>query len=89
MRRDIAVLAPEGLPAAAIEQRIRAEAGELLEDVRLFDVYRGEPVPPGQVSLAFALTYRAAGRTLTDEEVDALHARVREALAGMGLTPRS
>ncbi|HEY8414621.1 MAG TPA: phenylalanine--tRNA ligase subunit beta, partial [Thermaerobacter sp.] len=89
VRRDIAVLAPADLPAAAIEERIRAEAGELLEDVRLFDVYRGEPVPPGQVSLAFALTYRAADRTLTDEEVDALHARVRDALAGMGLTPRS
>ncbi|PZN12755.1 MAG: phenylalanine--tRNA ligase subunit beta [Bacillota bacterium] len=89
VRRDIAVLAPEGLPAAAIEERIRAEAGELLEDVRLFDLYRGDPVPPGQVSLAFALTYRAADRTLTDEEVDALHARVRDALASMGLTPRS
>ena len=89
VRRDIAVLAPRDLPAAAIARRVREAGGPLLEEVRLFDVYSGDPVPAGQVSLAFALTYRAPDRTLTDAEVDALHGRVRAALAAMGLTPRS
>ncbi|QIA26816.1 phenylalanine--tRNA ligase subunit beta [Thermaerobacter sp. PB12/4term] len=89
VRRDIAVLAPQEMPAAAITQRIRQAAGPLLEAVHLFDRYTGQPVPEGQVSLAFALVYRAADRTLTDEEVDGVHGRVRQALADMGLTPRS
>lgn len=89
IRRDIAVLAPGDLPAATIAGRIRQAAGPLLEAVRLFDRYTGKPVPEGQVSLAFALVYRAADRTLTDAEVDRVHQRVREALAGMGLTLRS
>lgn len=89
VRRDIAVLAPRDLPAAVIGQRIRQVAGPLLEAVHLFDRYTGQPVPEGQVSLAFALIYRAADRTLTDEEVDGVHGQVREALAELGLSPRS
>jgi phenylalanyl-tRNA synthetase beta chain len=46
----------------------------------LFDCYRGEPIPPGKKSLAYTLAYRAPDRTLTDDEVNALHARVRERL---------
>ncbi|ADU50951.1 phenylalanyl-tRNA synthetase, beta subunit [Thermaerobacter marianensis DSM 12885] len=89
VRRDIAVLAPRDLPAAVIGERIREVAGPLLEAVHLFDRYTGHPVPEGQVSLAFALIYRAADRTLTDAEVDRVHGQVREALAGLGLTLRS
>jgi len=49
--------------------------------VRLFDTYRGAPIPPGQKSLAYTIAYRAADRTLTDDEVNALHAAVRDRLA--------
>ncbi|HEY8487923.1 MAG TPA: phenylalanine--tRNA ligase subunit beta [Thermaerobacter sp.] len=89
IRRDIAVLAPQDLPAATIAGRIREAAGPLLEAVHLFDRYTGDPVPAGQVSLAFALIYRSPDRTLTDAEVDGVHGQVRATLAALGLTPRS
>jgi phenylalanyl-tRNA synthetase beta chain len=50
-----------------------------LENVEVFDVFRGKNVPTGQKSMAYAFTYRAADRTLTDAEVNAAHARVVEA----------
>jgi len=55
------------------------EAG-ILEDIRLFDVYRGEQVGRGKKSVAFSLTYRNNDRTLTDEEADRAHAEVVEML---------
>ena len=86
--RDIAVIAPESTPAASIMEIIRKAAGDLLEELRLFDLYRGGQVPLGRRSLAFSLTYRAADRTLTDAEVNAVHAVVRESLGGRGLLLR-
>jgi phenylalanyl-tRNA synthetase beta chain len=85
VRRDIAVVVPRDLPSAHVEQVIREAAGAWLEAVGLFDVYEGAPVPPGRRSLAYALTFRAAERTLAAEEVetrmrvihDALRARLR------------
>jgi len=52
----------------------------LLNSVTLFDEYQGESVPEGQRSLAFRLIYRALDRTLTDEDVDPVHQKVRAAL---------
>ncbi|MCL4425058.1 MAG: phenylalanine--tRNA ligase subunit beta [Firmicutes bacterium] len=68
--RDLALVAPEGVPAQDIAEVIQQEGGELLESWRLFDLYQGDPVPSGYRSLAFSLTYRSTERTLTDEEVD-------------------
>jgi len=48
---------------------IKDAAGELLEDVKLFDIYTGSPIPEGQQSLAFALRFRSADRTLSADEV--------------------
>jgi phenylalanyl-tRNA synthetase beta chain len=48
-----------------------------IESARLFDCYRGAPIPSGKKSLAYTISYRAADRTLTDDEVNALHDRVR------------
>jgi phenylalanyl-tRNA synthetase beta chain len=76
--RDIAVLVEERLSAEAVEQVIREVGGSLLERASIFDAYSGERVPRGQKNLAFALSYRAADRTLTDEEVNAAHARIVE-----------
>jgi len=53
-----------------------------IELVRLFDCYRGAPVPAGKKSLAYTIAYRAPDRTLTDEEVNALHGAVLQRLAG-------
>jgi phenylalanyl-tRNA synthetase beta chain len=60
------------VPAADVEAALRAGAGELVEDLRLFDVYTGAPVPEGHRSLAYALTLRAPDRTLTSEEATAV-----------------
>ena len=51
-----------------------------IEEIRLFDVYRGQPVPAGKKSLAYDIRYRDPERTLTDAEVNALHQRLTELL---------
>ena len=78
--RDIALLVREDVQVAEMENVIKETGGQLLESVALFDIYRGKQVPEGQKSVAFSLTYRAADRTLTDEEVDRLHPKVLGAL---------
>jgi phenylalanyl-tRNA synthetase beta chain len=78
--RDIAVIVEEGIPAERIEAEIRAAGGDLLRGVRLFDLYRGESIPPGTKSLAYALTYQADDRTLTDKEVDKAHKKIEDRL---------
>lgn len=80
MARDIALLVEDAVSVADIEERIRAHGTELLERVELFDVYRGKQVPDGKKSVAFALTYRAKDRTLTDQETMEVHGRVLAAL---------
>lgn len=73
---DLAVVVDEKVPAGAIEQLIW-EAGEPeIVEVALFDVYRGEQVPPGNKSLAYALQLQVADRTLTDEDTSAVLERI-------------
>jgi len=74
--QDIALVVEDHIAAAEVEAVIRGAGGDLLEDVRLFDVYRGEPIPAGKKSLAYALTYRAPDRTLKDDEVAKVHAQI-------------
>jgi len=69
---DLALVVGDDVPAAEVEEALREGAGELLESLRLFDVYTGAPVPPGSRSLAYALTLRAPDRTLTGEEATAV-----------------
>jgi len=64
------VIVSDKVTAAAVTDAVRGAGGPLLAGVEVFDVYRDpEKIGPGQVSLALRLTYRAADRTLTDEEV--------------------
>ena len=70
VERDLALLVPDGVAAAHVANIIRARAGDLLESLELFDLYRGEGVPEGVRSLAFRLRFRAPERTLKDKEVD-------------------
>ncbi len=74
--QDLAVIATSAVPAAQIEAVIREHAGPLLESMVLFDEYAGAPIPAGQRSLAFRLTFRAADRTLADSEVNKLRERI-------------
>jgi phenylalanyl-tRNA synthetase beta chain len=69
---DLALVVRDDVPAAEVAEALREGAGELLEDLRLFDVYTGAPVPAGSRSLAYALTLRAPDRTLTGEEATAV-----------------
>jgi phenylalanyl-tRNA synthetase beta chain len=88
--QDIAVVVNETVSAAQLEVAIRAAGGELLRDVQLFDLYQGDQVPDGQKSLAYALTFQAADRTLTDKEVARLQAQIVRALdAQFGATLRA
>ena len=79
---DVALVVPEDVTAERVEQAIGSAGGKLLESVRLFDVYRGEGVPEGKKSLAFALIYRAPDRTLTAEEVEGVHDRLVRKVSG-------
>jgi len=78
--RDLALFAALDLSVADLIRTMSQAGGELLASAEVFDEYRGESVPEGQRSLAFRLTYRASDRTLTDEEVETAHQKVREAL---------
>jgi phenylalanyl-tRNA synthetase beta chain len=82
--QDIAVVIDEEVPAADVLDTVRGSAGELLNRVELFDVYRGEQVGEGKKSLALRLEFRAPDRTLTDEEVAALRAQVETGLGEIG-----
>ncbi len=78
--RDIAIVVDSEVEHAVVESTIRKAAQPLLESVRLFDIYRGDPIPAGRKSMAYALRYRAADRTLSEDEVVAAHGRVEDAV---------
>src|SRR3954453_13284753 len=80
LRQDIAVAVADDVPAAAVVDLVRRAGGDLLADARVFDVYRGAQVGEGRTSLALALQFRAADRTLSDEDVAPLRDRIVEAL---------
>jgi phenylalanyl-tRNA synthetase beta chain len=81
--RDIAMIVPEKLTHAEIVRVIEESSEPLLETVQLFDLFQvseGKDTSPSGKSLAYRLTYRAKNRTLTNEEVTAAHAKIRERL---------
>ncbi|MFT3921488.1 MAG: phenylalanine--tRNA ligase subunit beta [Myxococcales bacterium] len=83
--RDIAIEVDEAVSAGSVAELLRRAGGKLLEQVRLFDLYRGGQLKAGKKSLAFRLTYRDAEATLTDQRVDEAHAKVvAEASKGFG-----
>ena len=77
---DLAFVVEDRHPADVVAEVLRSAAGDLLESVTLFDVYRGAGIPAGSRSLAYRLRFCAPERTLTDEEVGALRARCIEAV---------
>ena len=78
--RDLALLIDTSVPLADVEHAIDELGIPELVEVKLFDLYAGKELPPGKHSMALSLRYRAADRTLTDEEVNAAHERVIKAL---------
>jgi phenylalanyl-tRNA synthetase beta chain len=92
--RDLALVVPAATPAAEVQKAVakhaRAAAGQAfaLESVEIFDVYTGKGVPEDHKSLAYALTFRASDRTLTDDEVNSAFSRLQADLAAAGFQIR-
>ncbi|MFZ1155988.1 MAG: phenylalanine--tRNA ligase subunit beta, partial [Solirubrobacteraceae bacterium] len=84
LRQDLAVVLPERVAAAQVLEAVREAAGKLLDEVSVFDVYSGPQVGEGRRSLALSLAFRAADRTLTEEDVAPVRTRIVTALAGLG-----
>jgi phenylalanyl-tRNA synthetase beta chain len=78
--RDIALVLPDRVPAARVAAALYEYGRPWLAEARLFDVYSGDPVPPGKRSLAFRLSYRDPERTLTDDLVNSHHQALVTAL---------
>ncbi|MFO0754518.1 MAG: phenylalanine--tRNA ligase subunit beta [Thermodesulfovibrionales bacterium] len=78
IERDTALLVAADLEAAAVMRWLGEYPSDLIEETTLFDVYQGKNIPPGKKSIAFTVRYRAADRTLRDEEIDSLHASLVE-----------
>ena len=78
--RDMALIVDEDLEIGRIEQAVRELAPDILENIRLFDVYRGKQLEDGKKSVAFSLRYRDKNKTLTDSRVDEAHGKIVEML---------
>lgn len=87
--RDVALVLSKIVEAGTIEKVIRGAGGKLLKDVRVFDLYEGDKMEAGKKSVAFTLTYFDPEKTLTDEEVVAVHDKVLKALTEVGAELRS
>jgi phenylalanyl-tRNA synthetase beta chain len=84
VHQDVAVVVDEDVPAAAVRSAVIEGGGELLRSAVVFDLYRGEQLGEGRKSLALRLTFRAADRTLTDEEVAERRREIESAVERIG-----
>ncbi len=87
-KEDLALVVDQNVPAAELQEALLG-ASELIESVRLFDLYVGDQVPDGQKSLAFALRLRAADRTLTDADIRGAREAAVAAAAASGASLRA
>ncbi len=76
LRRDLAMIMDQTVPVASLRQKIHAELGECLKSLIIFDIYEGAPIEVGQKSVAIGLIFQDPQRTLVDDEINALLARV-------------
>lgn len=76
VERDLAIIVSRDVSVAKAKEIISGINSNIIESVKLFDIYTGKPVPPDKNSLAFSIRYRASDRTLTDTEVDSLHSDI-------------
>ncbi len=88
VHQDLAVVVADDVPAARVRETVLSSGGELLRSAEIFDHYRGDQLGQGRRSLALRLEFRAADRTLTDEEVAELRRRIAVELEAMGGTLR-
>jgi len=80
VERDIALVVSDDVNVSSVEKEIRGVGSDILEDVTLFDIYKGKPIAKDKKSLAFSIRYRSLEKTLTDSEVDEVHAVILKRL---------
>jgi phenylalanyl-tRNA synthetase beta chain len=83
VRRDLAVTVPAATPLSAVLSHASVAAGELLTDLRVFDIYQGAGIEPTRKSVALGLIFQDKNKTLTDADADALMASVAARLGEM------
>ena len=86
--RDISMLVPHDIEAAAIEKMLRQRGGRILEDLQLFDLYEGGQVAEGYKSMAYSLTFRSKERTLNDDDINGAMKKILNGLDSMGIKLR-
>ncbi|MBQ7095206.1 MAG: phenylalanine--tRNA ligase subunit beta [Clostridia bacterium] len=87
--RDLAFVCEKSLTVGAMEKVMWEKGGNILENVALFDIYEGKQIAEGMKSVAFNLTFRAADRTLSDEEIDKKIKKMIDSITALGATLRS
>ncbi|MBL7031909.1 MAG: phenylalanine--tRNA ligase subunit beta [Nitrospira sp.] len=80
VERDIALVVSDDVTVSSVEKEIREIGSEILDNVTLFDIYKGKPIAKDKKSLAFSIRYRSSEKTLTDSEVDKVHAVILKRL---------
>jgi phenylalanyl-tRNA synthetase beta chain len=78
--RDIALLVEDAVLVAEIEDIILKQGGNMVESIKLFDVYKGKQIPEGKKSIAYSIVYRLESKTLTDSEVNKVHDKILSSL---------
>ena len=86
--RDLAFVCEKSLTVGSMEKAMWEKGGNILESVALFDIYEGKQIAEGMKSVAFNLTFRAADRTLSDEEIDKKIKKMIDAITALGATLR-
>ena len=84
VERDFAMLCDLEVPVGNLERAIQSGAGRLLEKIQLFDVYTGSQIPEGKKSVAYSIWLRSADGTLSDEQIDAVSAKIMKNLEKAG-----
>ena len=80
VERDIALIVNDDATVSSVENEIRAVGSDILEDITLFDIYKGKPIARDKKSLAFSIRYRSLEKTLTDREVNEVHSKILKRL---------
>jgi phenylalanyl-tRNA synthetase beta chain len=79
--QDMALVVDADIPAQTVQEALQTAGGDLLRHAELFDLYQGEQIPAGKKSLAYALTFQADDRSLTEDEVLQLYQRIQQHVA--------
>jgi phenylalanyl-tRNA synthetase beta chain len=78
--RDIAIVVTEEITAGQVEEIIRNKGGKLIEEVKLFDIYKGSQIQEGYKSMAYSIVYRSDEKTLSEEDITKVHNKIVNSL---------